>query len=272
MSISSVETSDLHQQLLALQEEVTGLRKTNADLSERLTAYSLITTGQTSLINKLVDQVPFGVMLLDENHTITHSNEAAGKILGVAPSEMTGKSSENYFKCFDEEEKKPARNHNGEVSFQQMRCINNDKYIMHNAFVSDEGSEKVIVETFMDITDIKQAEQELIKTSRTKDEFLGMVSHELRTPLNVIKGYCSLLEEEISDVASYEVDSYINRIQTAERLLNEIVNNILELSDLTSGKIKADYIPIDVQMISTQLQYRLESKFESDGNKLTIKN
>lgn len=269
MSIPPLDTNELQQQLLVLQEEVTELRKKNADLNERLTAYSMITSGQTSLINKFVDKVPFGVMMLNEKNIIIQANAAAGKIFAVLPAEMVGQSGENYFKSFYGDEKHLARD--GTVNVQKMHCANNDKYIMRSAFISSEGSENVIVETFMDITEIKQAEQELINTNKTKDEFLGMISHELRTPLNVIKGYSSLLEDEISGVATEDAQSYIHKIQDAETLLNGIVNNLLELSDLTSGKIKADNIPIDVQMIATQLQYRLESDCKNSGNKLIIK-
>ena len=86
MSSSTIKPVDLEQQMLALQDEVEQLRGKNTDLNERLKAYSLINTGQTSLINKLIDKVPFGVMLINEEHLITHANDAAGKIFSMPPS------------------------------------------------------------------------------------------------------------------------------------------------------------------------------------------
>lgn len=83
MSVSSTSSSNLETQLLALQDEVAALRQKNADLEERLKAHSLINTGQISLINKLIDKVPFGVMLLDEDQKIIHANAAAAKILSA---------------------------------------------------------------------------------------------------------------------------------------------------------------------------------------------
>lgn len=269
MSDNTIDIKALQLELKAAQLEIAKLRHANEDLNERLTAYSFITSGQTSLINKLVDKVPCGVILRTEENIIVHSNETAAKILGVNAIEMEGLSCDHYFKNFSRDDKALAENHN-QLTSQQIQTVVNDKYILLSSFISDEGSEKIIIETFMDITEIKHAEQALIETNKTKDEFLGMISHELRTPLNVIKGYCSLIEEEIMGVASDDVKTYIERVQSAEILLNEIVNNLLELSDLTSGKVKADNIPIDIEMISMQLQYRLQSQFEADGNTFGI--
>ena len=263
MSSSSSNSIDLERQLLALQDEVELLRKKNTDLDERLKAYSLINSGQTSLINKLIDKVPFGVMLINEEHIITHANDAAGKIFSMDAAQMDGLNINDFFKY-------PEFSHD-DISRKQITHLNNGKYVMHSAFISDEGSQKIIVESFIDISEIKHAEQELIKVSQTKDEFLGMISHELRTPLNVIQGYSSLLEEEVRNINSTDAVLYVEHINRAGEMLLQVVSNLLELSDLTAGKVKADMIPIDLEMIVTQLQYRLEEDVAAEGNSLVFK-
>lgn len=270
MSISNTHTGNLESQLVALQKEVEALRKHNSDLNERLKAYSLVNTGQISLINKLIDQVPFGVMLLDENSRVIHANAAAGKIFSVPVSEMDGQQCHQFFKNYEGLDICKDITSKNETNLQRITCTNNDKYILHSAFVSDEGSGRVVVETFIDITEIKIAEQEQIKTIKIKDEFLGMISHELRTPLNVIQGYSSLLEEELNNVESENASMYFQKINIAGEMLLHVVNNLIELSDLTAGKIKVDNIPIDLEMIMTQLKYRLEKSFEEKNNKLVF--
>lgn len=271
MSVSKTNIMTLEKQLLALREEVKILRIQNTDLNERLKAHSLINTGQISLINKLIDKVPFGVMLLDQNHTVIHANAAASKIFDASSFEMKGQHRNNYFKCYNQNDNSPALDSTEEISLQQIHCVTNDKYVMHSAFVSDEGSEKIIIETFIDISEVKQAEQEFIKIGKVKDEFLGMISHELRTPLNVIQGYSSLLEEELKAFENTDASSYLEKIHHAGEILIRVVNNLLELSDLTAGNIKVDQIPIDLNMILTQLQYRLEKGFVEHDNKLIFK-
>ena len=152
MSVSKNNVTTLEQQLLTLQEEVETLRKKNTDLNERLTAYSLINTGQISLINKLIEKVPFGVMLIDQNHSIIHANAAAGKIFDTSASKMNGQHCNNYFKCYNDNNNNcPALDSPEEISLQKITCVDSDKYVMHSAFVSDEGSEKIIVESFKSV-------------------------------------------------------------------------------------------------------------------------
>ena len=263
MSGSSTDSLDLEQQILTLQDEVALLRKKNTDLDERLKAYSLINSGQTSLINKLIGKVPFGVILINEERLITHANDAAGKIFSMPASQLEGVNSNDFFEA-------PEFSHD-DISRKQITRLNNGKYVMHSAFVSNEGSQNVIVESFIDISEIKHTEQELIRVSQTKDEFLGMISHELRTPLNVIQGYSSLLEEEVRNINSTDAVLYVEHINRAGQMLLKVVSNLLELSDLTAGKVKADIIPIDLEMIVTQLQYRLEEDVAGEGNKLVFK-
>lgn len=263
LSSSTTNSADLEQQILALQEEVELLQKKNTDLDARLKAYSLISSGQTSLINKLIDKVPFGVILVNEERLITHANDAAGKIFSIPASQLNGLNSNDFFEH-------PEFTHD-DISEKKITRLDNGKYVMHSAFASDEGSQKVIVESFIDISEIKQAEQELIRVNKTKDEFLGMISHELRSPLNVIQGYSSLLEEEVRNIKSTDAVSYVKHINHAGKMLLQVVGNLLELSDLTAGKVKSNIIPIDIEMIVTQLQYRLEKDVADEGNILVFK-
>ena len=264
--MSTPETENLEQKLISLQKEVDDLRKRNADLDERLKAHSLVNSSQISLINKLIDKVPFGVMLLTEQHLIIHANAAAATIFSSSVSDMEGQHRNHYFDAYEESEKWTDKM----PELQQVKTIKNNKCVLHSSFISEEGSDKIIVESFIDVTEIINAEKELLKTSKTKDEFLGMISHELRTPLNIIQGYSSLLVEELGADTTEDASSYIKKIDGAGEALLRLVNNLLELSDLTAGKIKADFIPIDLGMIITQLQYRLEEDVKNSDNKLSF--
>ena len=270
MADSRSDTVDLAQQFLALQQEVTELRKKNHDLHEQIKAYSSINTGQTSLINNLIDKVPFGIVLMDEKSKIIQANHAAGKILDIPITELVGHSCSNYFDCFNKNNNCPVLTTGQDINFEKIDCLAGDKYLVHSAFFSDEGTERIVVDTFMDITDIKRAELELIQTAKAKDEFLGMISHELRTPLNSIQGYSSLLEDELNDLDNENASSYLTKIQSAGNSLINVIDDLLELSELTAGKIRIDKIPIDLEMIITQLNYRLHDKCELKGNTLKI--
>ena len=263
MSNSTTHTAALEQKILALQEEVGLLRKNNIDLNEHIKAYSSVSVGQTSLINKLIDKVPFGVMLVDEKYCVTHANEEAEKIFSMSVSQLKGLNCPDLFGT------STVTSEN--IGVKNITLLENGKYVMFSTFVRDEGSNTSFVKSFVDISEIKLAEQELIKVSQTKDEFLGMISHELRTPLNVIQGYSSLLEDEMRSINNTDAILYVEHINEAGNNLLHVVANLLELSDLTAGKVNVDAIPISIEIIITQLQYRLEKKIANEGNELIFK-
>jgi PAS domain S-box-containing protein len=83
--------------------------------------------------------------------------------------------------------------------------------------------------------------------NRLKDEFLATLSHELRTPLNAIVGYSRLLQ---SGVVS--ADKHAHALQTIQRnasALTQIVEDILDVSRIISGKIRLNVQPVDLPRI-----------------------
>jgi len=93
-----------------------------------------------------------------------------------------------------------------------------------------------------DITEIKQAEQELIaskekaeESDKLKTAFLQNMSHEIRTPLNGIIGFSTLLNDE--DLSKDDIKEYTAIISQSGKRLIEIVNNVLDISKIQTGQI-----------------------------------
>lgn len=141
MSSSKTNETALENELFALQEEVALLKKTNADLRGRLEAYSLVSTGQTSLINNLIDKVPFGIMLVNMEGSISHANDAAKNILSITNSQLDKINSRDIFE--------PLEFSSEGISEKKIILLANGKYVMHSAFVSDEGSEKLLLRVLL---------------------------------------------------------------------------------------------------------------------------
>ena len=115
-----------------------------------------------------------------------------------------------------------------------------------------------------DITELKETERMLIgakekaeEADRLKSAFLANMSHEIRTPLNAIVGFSSLLEEAED---AEEKHLYITIIEENNKLLLQLISDILDLSKIEAGTF--DIIPeqVDAQQLCNELLQAMQVK------------
>ena len=86
--------------------------------------------------------------------------------------------------------------------------------------------------------------------SRAKTEFIAKMSHELRTPLNAIIGFSEVLgNSETAETTPAKVPEYARYIEDSARHLLSIVNNILELSKIQSGRVALNLEMVDLEEV-----------------------
>lgn len=83
------------------------------------------------------------------------------------------------------------------------------------------------------------------KANRSKQEFLFNMSHDIRTPMNAIIGFTSLAQSHLDDKEM--LDSYLKKISTSSEYLLSLINDVLDMSRIESGKLKIEesnvYLP-----------------------------
>ena len=93
----------------------------------------------------------------------------------------------------------------------------------------------------------KQARASAEVANRVKDDFVAVLSHELRTPLNAIVGWTHLLKKgKLSDKDRARGIDIIDRNATAQR---EIIDELLDVSRIVTGKLKLEAKPIELQSV-----------------------
>jgi two-component system cell cycle sensor histidine kinase PleC len=107
--------------------------------------------------------------------------------------------------------------------------------------------------------------------SRVKSEFIANMSHELRTPLNAIIGFSKLLAERGErPLAPDEITDYANLIHDAAGHLLSVINNILDISKIHSGRCTLETRDVNVGEVLTASASSLRLMAEAAGVKLVV--
>lgn len=93
--------------------------------------------------------------------------------------------------------------------------------------------------------------EEAENTSQTKSKFIASLNHELRAPLNGIMGMANLLNETILDD---QQKSYVNMILSSTQMLLTLVNDVLDVSKIASGKLELERVDFNLFEVLTNIQ------------------
>lgn len=95
--------------------------------------------------------------------------------------------------------------------------------------------------------ELREANLQLIAADRSKNQFLASMSHELRTPLNAIIGFSSILLDVTKTMLPGRLFKMIENIRAAGSHLLELINDILDLAKIETGKLQLEVHPFDLR-------------------------
>ncbi len=118
--------------------------------------------------------------------------------------------------------------------------------------------------------ELEQKNAELIRAAdaaeganRSKRDFLFNMSHDIRTPMNAIIGFTDLAEQSIDD--REKVRSYLDKIMVSSRHLLALINDVLDMSRIESGKVTIQTAPICIQEQMELVKDVVKSDMEAKG-------
>ncbi|HSX48126.1 MAG TPA: ATP-binding protein [Candidatus Nanoarchaeia archaeon] len=98
------------------------------------------------------------------------------------------------------------------------------------------------------------------EVEEVKSDFISIVSHELRTPLSAIKGFLSMILQKDFGELNDKQFHYLNRVYQSNQRMIDLVEDLLDVSSIESGKIKLAQNPLALESIITEVVTELASK------------
>ena len=142
----------------------------------------------------------------------------------------------------------------------EKRCYS---FICNKVSHGENNSGAVIV--ISDNTELVETKDKALSASKAKSEFLSRVSHELRTPLNAI---LSMAKLGVSDLELDQSVKRFERIVTSSTHLLNIINDVLEMSRMESGKTEIRYAPMDIHGLINECVSMLMLRVQENRNEL----
>ena len=117
--------------------------------------------------------------------------------------------------------------------------------------------------------EIQKAADTARLASEAKTRFLFNMSHDIRTPMNAIMGFTNLLSRNLHDEA--KCHSYLEKIQSSSKMLLTIINQVLEMARIESGKMTLNLGVMNIREVVNSLNTVFETEFHNKNLHYTYK-
>lgn len=197
------------------------------------------------------------IFIVDYEGEILYHNDSTEETLGYKSKSLIGlkffdliltESLPEFKKAYKESTKKRF---NESIEFQFLCKDQSYKYLEFNS-INLKHKEKIeaLILDCRDITQRKEDAAELLRAQKAKEQFLANVSHEIRTPINGIAGMVNLLSQ---NPTAEEQATYLGAIKSAAENLKVIINDILDLASIESGKLNFEQIGFNLKDLLTSV-------------------
>lgn len=306
LGLSAVAFGVLAVSFLVVDRRAVQLRQANEVLNERVRERT--SELERALINEqnarrdvehaqqrfkqVVDGSPAAMVAVDRRGTVVLVNALAERLFGYERGELVGKSIDTLVP--ERFRVGHARDRAGFAETPQMRPMGagRDLYGVRKDGtevpveiglnpIEVEG-EVLVLSSIVDITDRKRAEEERMQlleaeqqaraeadaANRSKDVFVARVSHELRTPLNALMGWTRMIRD--GQLPSAKIPHAIVSIDRSAQVLTTLVEDLVELSRVTTGKLQLDRRHLDIVAVARESMTLLEPAADAKNIRVEI--
>jgi PAS domain S-box-containing protein len=229
-----------------------------------------------SLIESNID----AIMTTDPRGIITDVNKQMEALTGCTRDELIGAPFKSYFTDPERAEAaiKLVLSEKKVTDYELTACARDGKQtvVSYNAttFYDRGRTLQGVFAAARDVTERKRFEQtlqeknlELEGANQAKDRFLASMSHELRTPLNAIIGFTGTLLMKLPGPLNAEQDKQLSTVQSSSRHLLSLINDLLDLAKIESGKVELQPEPVACKAVLDEVSAALKPLGEAKGLK-----
>ncbi|MBD2059503.1 PAS domain S-box protein [Oculatella sp. FACHB-28] len=250
------------------------------DVTERKQAEVNLAASET-LYRRLFESAQDGILVVaPENGSITDANPSLLKLLGYAYQELVGKKLWEIGFVSDAE---------GQLTFQTLMeqgDLRYDNLLLRTRYgrhievefisnVYQAGSRQVIQCNVRDITERRQTEAELRQfTTRLQqsnqelEDFAAIASHDLQEPLRKIQAFGDRLKSQYSQALTHEGQDYLERMQTAARRMQVLINDLLSVSRITTRA--KPFVKVNLNEVIQEVLSDLEIQIQRVKAQITV--
>ena len=238
-----------------------------------------------SLIESNVD----ALMATDSSGVITDANKQMEALTGCTRDELIGAPFKNFFtdpqraeagiklvlkekKVSNYELTVQARDgHQTVVSYNATTIYDRDRKLQGVFAAARDVTGRNLLDLALQETNVKldSARQAAEKANQAKSDFLSSMSHELRSPLNAILGFAQLMESGTPAPTPVQRAS-IDQILRAGWYLLELINEILDLALIESGKLSLSLEPMSLPELLLDVQAMIEPQAKRGGIRISF--
>jgi signal transduction histidine kinase len=265
-----------HRITITSKDELGELAKTFNDMSDHLRSSYRRLALESERDIALIEGMREGLIAVDEKGQAVLLNKVAIAMLAIAdPLTAVGRSVIDLTPIRSARDDKPLAPdmHPAHVTLKTGQAVSDvfgfvrgDKKILLNVSSSPvmlEGKVAGAVVVIRDVTKEKEID-------RMKTEFISLASHQLRTPLSAIKWFSEMLLNGDAGKLTDEQNDFARNISDSTERMIELVNSLLNISRIESGRIIIDPKPTDLGELVTGIVNDLKAKTEDKKQTLIV--